>query len=296
MITASVYTVTQAIITVLIGPELADIIPSLLAMGVLALFLKKWKPKNIFLLNGEKCQFEQHSLGEIIRAWSPFYLLTLFILIWSFPAFKGLFAEGGLLEFTVINFGIPGSSLNVSISLIGATGTAILLAGLTTIATTKGINMVEGFKLLKKTVSEFWIPIIMICAIIGISKLMTYGGMTVTLGEAVSTTGKIFPLLSPLLGWIGVFMTGSVVNNNTLFAPIQATAGHVIGTSSSLLLSANTAGGVMAKLISPQSIAIATAAVGETGKEADLTKVTLKYSFGLLVFVCIWTLILSLFF
>ncbi|MGM0974635.1 MAG: L-lactate permease [Bacillota bacterium] len=296
LITASVYTVTQAIITVLIGPELADIIPSLLAMGVLALFLKKWKPKNIFLLNGEKCQFEQHSLGEIIRAWSPFYLLTLFILIWSFPAFKGLFAEGGLLEFTVINFGIPGSSLNVSISLIGATGTAILLAGLTTIATTKGINMVEGFKLLKKTVSEFWIPIIMICAIIGISKLMTYGGMTVTLGEAVATTGKIFPLLSPLLGWIGVFMTGSVVNNNTLFAPIQATAGHVIGTSSSLLLSANTAGGVMAKLISPQSIAIATAAVGETGKEADLTKMTLKYSFGLLVFVCIWTLILSLFF
>ncbi|MBG9544259.1 L-lactate permease [Cytobacillus firmus] len=296
LITASVYTVTQAIITVLIGPELADIIPSLLVMGVLALFLKKWKPKNIFLLNGEKCQFEQHSLGEIIRAWSPFYLLTLFILIWSFPAFKGLFAEGGLLEFTVINFGIPGSSLNVSISLIGATGTAILLAGLTTIATTKGINMVEGFKLLKKTVSEFWIPIIMICAIIGISKLMTYGGMTVTLGEAVATTGKIFPLLSPLLGWIGVFMTGSVVNNNTLFAPIQATAGHVIGTSSSLLLSANTAGGVMAKLISPQSIAIATAAVGETGKEADLTKMTLKYSFGLLVFVCIWTLILSLFF
>lgn len=91
-------------------------------------------------------------------------------------------------------------------------------------------------------------------------------------------------------------MTGSVVNNNTLFAPIQATAGHVIGTNSSLLLSANTAGGVMAKLISPQSIAIATAAVGETGKEADLTKMTLKYSFGLLVFVCIWTLILSLFF
>lgn len=296
LITAGVYTVAQAIITIFIGPELADIIPSLLAMGVLALFLKKWKPKNIFLLNGKECRFEQHSLSKIVKAWSPFYLLTLFILIWSFPAFKGLFAEGGQLEFTVINFGIPGSSLSVSISLIGATGTAILLAGLTTIATTKGINMGEGFKLLKKTVSEFWIPIIMICAIIGISKLMTYGGMTVTLGEAVATTGTIFPLLSPVLGWIGVFMTGSVVNNNTLFAPIQATAGHVIGTNSSLLLSANTAGGVMAKLISPQSIAIATAAVGETGKEADLTKMTLKYSFGLLVFVCIWTLILSLFF
>jgi lactate permease len=87
----------------------------------------------------------------IVKAWSTFYLLTIFILIWSFPAFKGLFAEGGLLEFTVINLGIPGSSLSVSISLISATGTAILLAGLTTIATTKSINMGEGFTLFKKS-------------------------------------------------------------------------------------------------------------------------------------------------
>lgn len=135
----------------------------------------------------------------------------------------------------------------------------------------------------------------MICAIIGIAKLMTYGGLTTVLGEAISTTGDIFPVLSPILGWIGVFMTGSVVNNNTLFAPIQATAGNIIGTNPSLLVSANTAGGVMAKLVSPQSIAIATAAVGETGKESALMKMALKYSFGLLAFVCIWTFILSVF-
>ena len=91
-------------------------------------------------------------------------------------------------------------------------------------------------------------------------------------------------------------MTGSVVNNNTLFAPIQATAANIIGTNPALLVSANTAGGVMAKLISPQSIAIATAAVGETGKESVLTKMTLKYSFGLLVFVSMWTFVLSLLF
>jgi len=296
LITAATYTVAQIIITVFIGPELADIIPPLLSMVVLALFLKKWKPKNIFLLNGKECNVEQHSLGDIIKAWSPFYLLTIFILIWSLPAFKNLFTEGRLLGFTVINFSIPGSSLSASVSLIGATGTSILLAGLTTIATTKGIKMGKGFSLLKRTVSEFWIPIIMICAIIGISKLMTYGGMTIALGEAVATTGSIFPLLSPILGWIGVFMTGSVVNNNTLFAPVQATVGNIIGTNPSFLLAANTAGGVMAKLISPQSIAIATAAVGETGKEAILTKMTLKYSFGLLTFVCIWTFVLSLFF
>ncbi|MED3997473.1 lactate permease LctP family transporter [Peribacillus frigoritolerans] len=296
LVTSITYTVAQAIITIFVGPELADIIPSLLTMGLLALFLNKWQPKHIFLLNGKEYEFENHSMGDVVKAWSPFYLLTIFVLIWSFPAFKGLFSQGGILESAVLKFIVPGSSINIGIDLIGATGTAILLAALTTIVTTKAINFSEGLSLLKKTVSEFSIPIIMICAIIGIAKLMTYGGLTISLGEAVATTGNIFPLLSPLLGWIGVFMTGSVVNNNTLFAPIQATAGNIIGTNSSLLVSANTAGGVMAKLVSPQSIAIAAAAVGETGKESDLTKMTLKYSFGLLAFVCIWTFILSLFY
>jgi len=295
LVTSITYTVSQAIITIFVGPELADIIPSLLTMGLLALFLNKWQPKHIFLLNGKEYVFENHSMGDVVNAWSPFYLLTIFVFIWSFPAFKGLFSQGGILESAVLKFIVPGSSINIGIDLIGATGTAILLAALTTIVTTKAINFSEGLSLLKKTVSEFWIPIIMICAIIGIAKLMAYGGLTISLGEAVATTGTIFPLLSPLLGWIGVFMTGSV-NNNTLFAPIQATAGNIIGTNSSLLVSANTAGGVMAKLVSPQSIAIAAAAVGETGKESDLTKMTLKYSFGLLAFVCIWTFILSLFY
>ncbi|HEY2495109.1 MAG TPA: L-lactate permease [Paenibacillus sp.] len=295
LVVSTTYTVTQVVITLFLGPELADIIPSLLAMGILALFLRKWKPKHIFLFNDQKVEIEKHTSVDVIKAWSPFYLLSLFVLIWSLPAFKNLFTESGTLVSTKLSFSIPGSTLSSSIDLISATGTAILLASLTTIITTKSVGVTKGLELFKKTVSEFWIPIVMICAILGIAKLMTYAGLTSALGEAVATTGNILPLLSPILGWIGVFMTGSVVNNNTLFAPIQATAANIIGTNPTLLVSANTAGGVMAKLISPQSIAIATAAVSETGKEAALTKMTLKYSIGLLAFVCIWTFILSLF-
>ncbi|MDY7224455.1 L-lactate permease [Halalkalibacterium halodurans] len=296
LVTSSVYTVSQALITIFIGPELADIIPSLLTMGLLALFLKRWQPRNIFLLNGNGCESEHASLKDVIQAWSPFYLLTMFVFLWSLPAFKGLFAEGGALEFAKWAFVVPGSSIEVGVDFIGATGTAILLAAVTTVTTTKTIRMKESISLLKKVIVDFSIPIMMICAIIGIAKLMTYGGLTMALGEAVATTGAFFPFLSPILGWIGVFMTGSVVNNNTLFAPIQTTAGAIIGTNPSLLVAANTAGGVMAKLVSPQSIAIATAAVGETGNEAALTKMTLKYSFGLLVFVSVWTYILSFYF
>ena len=89
-------------------------------------------------------------------------------------------------------------------------------------------------------------------------------------------------------------MTGSVVNNNTLFAPIQSIVAHHLHIDPALLVQANTAGGTMAKLVSPQSIAIATAAVGKSGQEATLLKMTLKYSVGLLLFVCIWTFILTL--
>lgn len=293
LLTSITYTISQALMTLFIGPELADIIPSLLTMGLLALFLKKWQPKNIYLINGSEFKYEKNSKKDILKAWSPFYLLTIFVLLWSLKSFKALFAEGAIFASSVLKFIIPGSSINVSIDVIGATGTAILLAALVSVITTKSINFKESLGLLKKTVSEFWIPIIMICAIISIAKLMTYGGLTIALSQALATTGNFFPLLSPILGWIGVFMTGSVVNNNTLFAPIQAHAGSIIGTNPALLVSANTAGGVMAKLVSPQSIAIATAAVGETGNESNLTKMTLKYSFGLLAFVSIWTLVLS---
>ncbi|BFH59545.1 L-lactate permease [Paenibacillus azoreducens] len=294
LVVSVTYTASQAMITLIMGPELADIIPSLLALGILALFSKKWQPKHIFLLNDRAVQTEKHTVVHIIKAWSPFYLLSIFVLIWSLPAFKGLFTEGGALDFTTLAFKIPGSTLISKIDLISATGTAILLAVLTTIMTTTSIGFSKGFSLFGKTVAEFWIPIVMICAILGIAKLMTYGGLTSAIGEKIAATGNFFPLLSPILGWIGVFMTGSVVNNNTLFAPIQATAGHIIGTNPALLVSANTAGGTMAKLISPQSIAIATAAVGETGQESVLTKMVLKYSIGFLTFVCIWTFVLSL--
>lgn len=293
LVTGLTYAISQIIFTVFIGPELADIVPPILAMGALVLLCRKWEPKKLFFLAGHDLEYEKNTVWDIIKAWSPFYLLTFFILIWSLPSFKNLFAEGGILNFSVIQFTIPFSEIPISLDIVSATGTAIFIAAIVTILTTHHINFSTSGQLLGDALKEFWIPIIMICAIIGIAKLMTYGGMTMALGEAVAKTGSAFPFLSPILGWIGVFMTGSVVNNNTLFSPIQASAGNMIATNSTLLVSANTVGGVMAKLVSPQSIAIATAAVGERGKEAELTKLTLKYSLGLLVFVCIWTFILA---
>ncbi|UBH13288.1 L-lactate permease [Macrococcus armenti] len=301
LVSGLTYALTQVVITITMGPELADIIPSLLAMAALAVFCNKWQPKHVFRLSDDKVEVVEHPLKEIVSAWSPFMFLTGFVLVWSLPSFKALFAEGGALQKSIILFQMPGTfnetlqkGVMLKLDFLGATGTAILLAVIVTILTSKAMDFGKALSLLKLTVKELWIPVITICAILAIAKLTTYGGLTVAMGQAIAKTGVIFPLLSPILGWIGVFMTGSVVNNNVLFASIQATAGHTIGTSPALLVAANTAGGVMAKLISPQSIAIATAAVGEVGQESKLLNMTLKYSIALLVFVCIWTFALSM--
>ncbi|HAR4859042.1 TPA: L-lactate permease [Staphylococcus aureus] len=243
------YTGLQLLLTIFHGPELADIIPSLATMVVLAFVCRKFKPKNIFRLEASEHKIQKRTPKGIA----------------------------------------------LRLDLIGATGTAILLTVIITIIITK-LKWKSAGALLVEAIKELWLPILTISAILAIAKVMTYGGLTVAIGQGIAKAGAIFPLFSPVLGWIGVFMTGSVVNNNTLFAPIQATVAQQISTSGSLLVAANTAGGVAAKLISPQSIAIATAAVKKVGEESALLKMTLKYSIIFVAFICVWTFILTLIF
>lgn len=298
LVTSAVYTLSQMAVTYFIGPELADILPPLLSLLALAGLSAKWQPQNIFRIKPEdQNEAARHPFGAIITAWMPFYILSACVIIWSLPPFKALFKEGAALSFTNLGWTLAqnsSSKISIALPLINSTGTAILAAVILTILLSgKTLSLGTALADLRKTCKELWLSIATICFILAIAKLTTYTGMTQALAEAVSVTGGIFPLLSPVLGWIGVFMTGSVVNNNTLFAPVQSIVAHHLSIDPALLVQANTAGGTMAKLVSPQSIAIATAAVGCSGQESTLLKMTLKYSLGLLVFVCIWTFILA---
>src|SRR5699024_4370170 len=111
---------------------------------------------------------------------------------------------------------------------------------------------------------------------------------------ALAATGALFPLIAPVIGWIGVFLTGSVVNNNTLFAPLQVATAEGIGSDPALFVGAHTAGGDAAKAISPQSIAIAAGAVGLSGRESDILRASILDSLGILAVICVWNLVLSL--
>jgi len=167
------------------------------------------------------------------------------------------------------------------------------VAALITVLTSK-ISWGEAFEELGGTWNQLKMPILMICLVMSVANLMNYAGMTSSIALAVATAGALFPLFSPIIGWVGVFVTGSVTNNNVLFAGLQASTAHQIGVDPAMLVAANTSGGVMGKIVSPQSIAVAVAAVNEAGQESKVTSITIKYSLFLLVLLCIWTYLLTL--
>ena len=317
LIVGLVYSGGQAVLLAGLGnPELVDIIPPLLALVVLALIMQKWQPKNLFreptapsLEEVEAQQSVKYSGGEILKAWSPFVYLSVVILLWS-TAFKPLFAKGGLLAFSNITFPVPwlhksiqqvapivahpkAIDVTYTWSIIGASGTAILVAAIITILTSS-ISWGEAIEELGATWKQLKTPIIMICLVMSVANVMNYAGMITSIALAVAAVGAIFPLLSPIIGWIGVFVTGSVVNNNILFAGLQATTAQQISVNPTLLVASNTAGGVMAKIVSPQSIAIAAASVNSAGQESKITSMAIKYSAALLVVTCVWVYVLSL--
>jgi lactate permease len=306
------YVLTQYLTVAFMGPELTNMTSSLISMGALTVFSKYWKPKHVFHLyegGTATARAKCVTLGQILKAWSPFYILTILVSIWSSKSFKHLFAQEGRLASLITNIKIPGLHQHVLIAppvakelmpydavlkldWLSSTGTAILISVFLTLLLFR-VNLKTAIQLIKETLLELWKPIVTIGFVLAFAYICNYSGISSTLGLVLSKTGKLFPFFSPVLGWIGVFLTGSVVSNNALFGHLQLVTAQQIGTTPPLLVAANTSGGVMGKLLSPQSVAIATAAVGETGNESHLFRFTLKYSLALLMITCIFTYLLA---
>jgi L-lactate transport len=291
-----------------VGPELPDIISSLLSLVSLTLFLKFWKPKRIFRfheITEEEVHSHDYSHFQVIRAWSPFLILTIVVTIWSLKPFKDLFIKGGVLFETTFSFpitvldklvlkGAPIVAKTTALpavfdlNLISATGTAIFLAALISMALLK-MNPLQGVKTFFEVLFELKRPIYTIGMVLAFAFIANYSGLSSTLALLLAGTGAAFPFFSPLLGWLGVFLTGSDTSSNALFCSLQATTAQQIGVPDTLLVAANTTGGVTGKMISPQSIAVACAATGLVGEEAHLFRFTLKHSLFFVTIVGIIT-------
>lgn len=304
-----------------IGPELPDVTSALASLVALASFLKVWRPlrareaaraQRLVSAGGGALALggmpgglggaratggrepSPYSFAQIARAWSPFVVLTVMVTIWSMKPFKALFAKGGALAFTTLQFHVAHlDKLTQKMApvvahptpvpavfnwdLLAATGTAILLSAIVSMAILN-VPMRTGVRTFFEVLKDLKRPVLSIGLVLAFAFVENYSGMSTTLALLLAGTGAAFPFFSPLLGWIGVFLTGSDTSSNALFCSLQATTAQQIGVPSTLLVAANTTGGVAGKMISPQSIAVACAAVGLVGHEADLFRFTLRHS------------------
>jgi len=295
-----------------VGPELTDIASSLTCIAVMVLVLKLWRPANIMRLEGDKpvtVAAQKHSPAELFAAWLPYMLLVVFVLIWGEADIKAAinrWSDSLLPAFlpqspTVLN-GLLVPGLHNAITRIppvtaqpapyaavfelnwaSASGTACFLATIAAgillrVSPSRFVGIyVATFKQLK-------MPMLTIACMLGLAYLMNYSGMTSTLGLALAATGFAFPFFSAVLGWLGVFLTGSDTSANALFGNLQVVTANALGLNPILTASVNSAAGVMGKMISVQSIAVAVAATGmTTADESRLFRFTIKHSVLLMV-------------
>ena len=297
LVSGGSFAIAQFISSNYMGEQLPDILSSLVSLISMVILLQFWKPKTTWRFADEKEVDEntahpKHSLKEVLVAWSPFVVLTFVIFIWTMKSSKAFFKTIALnpkvpfIHNNIIS-SVSGKEIAAvfKLDLVGSIGTAILVAALISKFIIK-ISWKDAGATFVQTFNEVKIALLTISFVVGFAYIMNASGMSNTLGYALAATGAAFKVLSPALGWIGVFITGSDTSANLLFAKLQQVTASKVGMDPLLAVAANASGGVVGKMISPQSIAVAAAAVGLVGKEPDLLKFTVKHSFILLIIVC----------
>jgi L-lactate transport len=304
------YAITCHFVTHHIGVELPAILSSFVSMVCLVTFLKFWKPPSIWRFPHDPPVTEEtsakYSTKQVVKAWSPFVVLMVVMGIWGIPAYKMFilnklhwfvnipawpWLDGVVFRSAPIVAKPAKYAASYRWEFFTAAGTAMMISSLIAMAIL-GIGPSRGARVFKKTFKQLSFALVTLASVLGIAFLANYSGMSYSLGLAFAHyTGRAFPAVSPVIGWLGVFLTGSVTSSAALFGKLQQVTAVQIGVNPVLTTSANLFGGVMGKLISPQSIAIACAATGLVGRETDIFRNTLRYSLILLVLVIVIVLL-----
>ena len=290
-----------------LGPELPDIASAVVSIAATTIFLKFWQPKHTFTFDTEvggkqTLETKTYSAAQITLAWIPFVILIAMIIIWT----QGWFKDA--LAFTTVKFSFDGlngltqvppavneaKAVNAvfSLPLVLNAGTSIFITALITMVLLK-VKVSTAIATFGETLREMKFALLTITLVVGFAYVSNYSGLSATLALALAETGNAFAFFSPIVGWLGVFLTGSDTSSNLLFGTLQQLTARQLGLPEVLFLAANSVGGVVGKMISPQSIAIACAAVGLVGKESDLFRFTIKYSIILVIGIGIFTYALA---
>jgi lactate permease len=272
---------------------LVDIMGGMITLIALALFFKLWQPRKIWRFPGEAkaAAKAQHTAAQVLHAWSPFLLLSAFVVLWGMPPVKRA------LDRTSIRFNMPGlhqmvqrvapvvdkprtEPAVVEADWLAAVGTATFIAGLIA-GRILGLSFGRTMHVFLRTLNRMRLSVLAILAMLGLGFVTRYCGMDAVMGLAMTRTGSLFPFFGTMLGWLGVALSGTDAGSNALFGSLQVITAGRLGLSPVLMAAANSAGGVMGKMISAQSMVVACAAVGQQGKEGDVFRKVLPHSIAL---------------
>lgn len=301
-----------------ISVELTDIVASLFATGSIVGFLRIWQPSQPLAastgnrrLSGpivagsetydpameaeiaRRDDSRKDPPSDVVRAYAPYLIIIAIFAVAQITAVKDALAGSPwttTVQWPGLDVNSPDgealSSMTFNLNWLPAAGTLMLIAGLITMPIL-GIKPRRALRVAGETLNQLKWAIVTVAAVLALAYVMNQSGQTITLGLWVAGAGGVFAFLSSLIGWLGVAVTGSDTSSNALFGGLQVTAAKDAGLSPTLLAAANSSGGVLGKMISPQNLAIGAAAVGLAGKEGDLFRKVVGWSLALVLIMCV---------
>ncbi|BBX01201.1 lactate transporter [Mycolicibacterium moriokaense] len=289
---------------------LADVVASLLSAAAVVALVRFWRPRHAyteqpavvaggaadkpsadFAQRVENADAPSDSRADVIRAYAPYAIIIAVFVVGQISAVKSLLDKATVaFNWPGLNIvdadGDPLSLTKFSLNVLTTPGTQMLFAGILTMVALK-LSVPRALKAYGATLHQLRWAIVTVMAVLALAFVMNTSGQTITLGTWMAAAGGAFAVLSPILGWLGVAVTGSDTSSNSLFGALQVTAANQAGLSDVLMAASNSSGGVLGKMVSPQNLAIAAAAVGLDGKEGDIFRRVVLWSLGFLVLMCI---------
>jgi len=292
------FAVPQFLISNFHGPWLAGVGAAVVSMAALVLFLLKWHPRTVYGdgRNGEAgappATAVRLTAGELLRAWMPWLVLSLFVFLWGIPQIKAM-----LDGLSVVRFPVPGLDKLVfrvppvvavraaepaafTFNWLSFTGTGIFAAAVVS-GLLMGFSPRRLVRTYGRTLMRVRFSLLTVAAMLSLGYVTRYSGLDATLGLAFARTGVFYPFFGTMLGWLGVALTGSDTSSNVLFGSLQKISAEQLGLSPVLMASANSAGGVMGKMIDAQSIVVASTATRWYGHEGDILRYVFFHSLAL---------------
>ena len=303
-----VFAVGQYATSNFISVPLADVVASLLSAVAVVALVRVWRPSREqaapviaggaadeptpeFTQRSTTSEAKPDDRAEVARAYAPYTIIIVVFVICQITAVKNLL-DKATFKFhwpglhIVSPKGKPVSLTEFALNLLTTPGTQMLVAGVLTMIVLK-LSLPRALKAYGATLVQLRFAIVTVMAVLALAFVMNLSGQTITLGTWMAGAGGAFALLSPVLGWLGVAVTGSDTSSNSLFGALQVTAANQAGLSDVLMAASNSSGGVLGKMISPQNLAIAAAAVGMNGKEGDIFRRVVVWSVVFLALLCV---------